>query len=186
MKQISEHRKEYEVKVKTPGSPLLVDLPDVGFGVSQVLPVVVQCFYAPANSILFIEQPELHLHPKAQSNLADLFIDVISSQEDARPRNIQLVIETHSEHFLHRLQRRIAENSQQHPIKSEQVAAYFAHTVGSDSTLEPLQIDVFGNITNYPENFFGDTMGDLMAMTRAAAEQQPAQRVPSEANQPAQ
>jgi len=179
VRQISEHRKEYEVKVKTPGSPLLVDLPDVGFGISQVLPVVVQCFYAPANSILFIEQPELHLHPKAQSDLADLFIDVISSQEDGRPRNIQLVIETHSEHFLHRLQRRIAENSQQHPIKSEQVAAYFAHTVGREFQLEPLRIDLLGNILNWPENFFGDEMGDLTAMTQAAAAREQAQAIPN-------
>jgi hypothetical protein len=179
VRQISAHRKEYDVKVKTPGSPLLVDLPDVGFGVSQVLPVVVQCFYAPANSILFIEQPELHLHPKAQSNLADLFIDVISSQEDGRPRNIQLVIETHSEHFLHRLQRRIAENSQQHPIKSDQVAAYFAHTVGREFQLEPLRIDLLGNILNWPENFFGDEIGDLTAMTQAAAAREQAQSPPN-------
>jgi hypothetical protein len=106
VRQISEHRKDYEVKVKTPGSPSWVDLPDVGFGVSQVLPVLVQCFYAPSGSILFIEQPELHLHPRAQSHLADLFIDVLMSREHGKDRNIQLIIETHSEHFLHRLQRR--------------------------------------------------------------------------------
>ena len=169
VKQISDHRKEYEVKVKTPGSPSWVDLPDVGFGISQVLPVLVQCFYAPADSILFIEQPELHLHPKAQSNLADLFIDVLSSRVDGRSRNIQLVIETHSEHFLHRLQRRIAENHPDRPIMPDQVAAYFAHTTGANSALEPLQIDLFGNITNWPENFFGDSMGDLMAMTQACS-----------------
>jgi predicted ATPase len=178
VRQISEHRKEYEVKVKTPGSPSWVDLPDVGFGVSQVLPVLVQCFYAPADSILFIEQPELHLHPKAQSNLADLFIDVLSSRVDGKPRNIQLVIETHSEHLLHRLQRRIAENDPERIITPEQVAAYFAHTAGIDSKLEPLQIDLFGNIINWPENFFGDSMGDLMAMTRAAAGRQQAQATP--------
>ena len=51
VRQISAHRKEYEVKVRTPGSPLFVDLPDVGFGLSQVLPVVVQCFYAPASQL---------------------------------------------------------------------------------------------------------------------------------------
>jgi len=150
----------------------LVDLPDVGFGISQVLPVLVQCFYAPANSILFIEQPELHLHPKAQSNLADLFIEVISSREDRQDRNIQLVIETHSEHFLHRLQRRIAEDNPEHPIKPEEVAAYFAHTAGSEFQLEPLQIDRFGNIINWPENFFGDEMGDLIRMAQAGAERQ--------------
>jgi predicted ATPase len=172
VKQISAHRKEYEVKVKTPGSQLLVDLPDVGFGVSQVLPVLVQCFYAPANSILFIEQPELHLHPKAQSNLADLFIDVISSRENSEDRNIQLVIETHSEHFLHRLQRRIAEDDLQYPIKTEQVAAYFAHCTATEFQLQPLPIDRFGNISNWPENFFGDEMGDLMRMAQAGAERQ--------------
>jgi len=99
VKQISTHRKDYEVKVKTPGSTFLVDLPDVGFGISQVLPVIVQCFYAPVGSILFIEQPELHLHPRAQSHLADLFIDVLTSRVDGKERNIQLIIETHSEHF---------------------------------------------------------------------------------------
>ncbi len=170
VRQISTHRKEYEVKVKTPGSPSWVDLPDVGFGVSQVLPVLVQCFYAPAGSILFIEQPELHLHPRAQSNLADLFIDVLMSREDGKERNIQLIVETHSEHFLNRLQRRIAEASQERPISNDHVAAYFAHTTGSESELTPLQIDMFGNILNWPDKFFGDNMGDLFEMSKAAAQ----------------
>lgn len=86
------------------------DLPDVGFGISQVLPVLVQCFYAPEGSIILIEQPEIHLHPNAQSTLADVMIDVINSKENGTDRDIQLVIETHSEHFLRRLQRRIAED----------------------------------------------------------------------------
>lgn len=169
VRRISPHRKEYEVKVKTLGSPFWVDLPDVGFGISQVLPVVVQCFYAPVNSILFIEQPELHLHPLAQANLADLFIDVLMSREDGKVRNIQLIIETHSEHFLHRLQRRIAEASETHPITKEQVAAYFATTTGSESKLEALELDEFGNILNWPDRFFGDSMGDLFEMSKAAA-----------------
>jgi predicted ATPase len=169
VRQISDHRKEYEVKVRTPGSPLFVDLPDVGFGISQVLPVVVQCFYAPAGSILFIEQPELHLHPRAQAHLADLFIDVLTSREDGEERKIQLIIETHSEHFLHRLQRRIAEADAEHPISTEQVAAYFAHTTGSESKLEPLQLNEDGDILNWPDNFFGDSMGDLFEKSKAAA-----------------
>ncbi len=169
VRQISEHRKEYEVKVRTPGSPLWVDLPDVGFGVSQVLPVVVQCFYAPAGSILFIEQPELHLHPRAQAHLADLLIDVLMSREDGKDRNIQLIIETHSEHFLHRLQRRIAEANPDRPISTDQVAAYFVHTTGSESKLELLQLNKDGAILNWPNKFFGDSMGDLFEMSKAAA-----------------
>lgn len=169
VRQISSNRKEYEVKVKTQGSPLWVDLADVGFGVSQVLPVIVQCFYAPHDSILFIEQPELHLHPKAQANLADLFIDVLASREAGKPRNIQLIIETHSEHFLNRLQRRIAENDAKRPISVDKVAAYFVYPKGSGSKLEALEIDPFGNIVNWPDKFFGDSIGDLFEMTKAGA-----------------
>lgn len=169
VRQISSNRKEYEVKVKTHGSQLWVDLADVGFGVSQVLPVIVQCFYAPPESILFIEQPELHLHPKAQANLADLFIDVLVSREGGKERNIQLVIETHSEHLLNRLQRRIAEDNPMRPISADNVAAYFVYPTGSDSKREALMIDRFGNITNWPDKFFGDNIGDLFEMAKAGA-----------------
>ncbi|HBH27489.1 MAG: DUF3696 domain-containing protein [Desulfofustis sp. PB-SRB1] len=161
---ISEQRQEYEVKVRTKGSRDWVDLPDVGFGISQVLPVLVQCFYAPARSIILMEQPEIHLHPNAQSALADVMIDVINSRENGSDRDIQLVIETHSEHFLRRLQRRIAENA----VPQEKVSAYFANIATTPATLEPLQIDLFGNIWNWPENFFGDEMGDIAEQAKAA------------------
>jgi len=161
---ISEQRQEYEVKVRTKGSKDWVDLPDVGFGVSQVLPVLVQCFYAPAGSIILMEQPEIHLHPNAQSALADVMIDAINSRENGVDRNIQLVIETHSEHFLRRLQRRIAEDV----VSQEKVAAYFANIDRTPAKLEPLQIDLSGNIFNWPPNFFGDEMGDITAQAKAA------------------
>ncbi|MCK5682172.1 DUF3696 domain-containing protein, partial [bacterium] len=166
--QISETRQEYEVKVRTKGSQDFVDLPDVGFGISQVLPVLVQCFYAPRGSVIIIEQPEIHLHPSAQSALADVFIDVINSRENGEDRNIQLIIETHSEHFLRRLQRRIAENMKPKEISRDDVEAYFAVASKTPARLEPLQIDLFGNITNWPENFFGDEMKDITAQAKAA------------------
>lgn len=161
---ISEQRQEYEVKVRTKGAEDCVDLPDVGFGISQLLPVLVQCFYAPAGSIILMEQPEIHLHPSAQSALADIMIDVINSREDGLDRNIQLIIETHSEHFLRRLQRRIAEDV----ISKEKVSVYFANITKTPAALEPLQIDIFGNIQNWPENFFGDEMGDITEQAKAA------------------
>lgn len=161
---ISEQRQEYEVKVRTKGSKDWVDLPDVGFGISQVLPVLVQCFYAPANSIIIMEQPEIHLHPNAQSALADVMIDVINSRENGKDRNIQLIIETHSEHFLRRLQRRIAEDV----VSQEKVSAYFANVSRTPAKLEPLQIDIFGSIQNWPDNFFGDEMGDITGQAKAA------------------
>lgn len=161
---ISKQRQEYEVKVRTKGAVDWVDLPDVGFGISQVLPVLVQCFYAPAGSIILMEQPEIHLHPNAQSALADVMIDVINSRENGVDRNIQLIIETHSEHFLRRLQRRVAENS----VSQKKVSAYFANISQTPAMLDPLQIDRFGNIKNWPENFFGDEMGDITEQAKAA------------------
>ena len=164
VRPISEQRQDYEVKVRTEGAGGIVDLPDVGIGISQVLPVLTQCFYAPSGAVIIMEQPEIHLHPSAQSALADVMIDVINSKENGVDRNIQLIIETHSEHFLRRLQRRIAEDI----ISKDKVAAYFADVTGQSAALRELEIDLYGNIINWPENFFGDEMGDVIGQSKAA------------------
>ncbi len=164
VQSIAEGRREYEIKVRTKGSKSWVDIPDVGFGISQVFPVLVQCFYAPPQSIILMEQPEIHLHPSAQAALADIMIDVINSRENDTDRNIQLIIETHSEHFLRRLQRRIAEGV----VPQENISAYFANATENGAILQPLQIDAYGSISNWPENFFGDEMGDITEQAKAA------------------
>ncbi len=153
----------YRATVRTRGSRNSVDLPDVGFGISQVLPVLVQCFYAPRGSIILMEQPEIHLHPSAQSALADVMINVINSKENGN-RDVQLIIETHSEHFLRRLQRRIAEGV----IPENKVAAYFANVTNIPATLEALKIDTYGNILNWPKDFFGNEMEDVIMQATAA------------------
>jgi predicted ATPase len=131
------------------------------------MPVLVECFYAPPHSVIVIEQPELHLHPAIQQNLADLFIEVIQSREDGENRGIQLIIESHSEHFLGRLQRRIAEEK----LSQNDVAAYFfsQNQVGTHEA-KPLEVDEFGNIRNWPPNFFGDSFGDVAGRQKAALE----------------
>ena len=164
VESISESSQAYAVKVKTRGSSDWVGLSDVGFGISQVLPVLVECFYAPANSIIIIEQPELHLHPSAQAALADVMIDIINSREDGNNRNIQLIIETHSEYFLNRLQRNIAEEK----ISKNQVSAYFADVTRSPTQLVPLEIDEYGDICNWPDDFFGDSFGETAARAKVA------------------
>lgn len=158
-------RKDFEVKVKTLGGLAEVALPDVGFGVSQVLPALVQAFYCPEGSTVWMEQPEIHLHPQVQAELADVFIAAVHAYEGGRPRQVQLIIETHSEHFLNRLQRRIAEEA----IKPEEVAIYFARPTSKGAELEEVAVNLYGDITNWPENFFGDEMGDIVARTEAAA-----------------
>lgn len=168
VKPVAEGRKEYEVLVKTHARAPEVKITDVGFGVSQVLPVLVQAFYCPPNSTIWMEQPEIHLHPQVQAELADVFISAVRSREDGKARNVQLIVESHSEHFLNRLQRRIAEGE----ITPDDVAIYFCKRVGSATELEPLEVNLYGDIKNWPENFFGNEMADLTARTVAAMEQQ--------------
>jgi len=150
----------YRVRVqKSPGSASVL-ITDVGFGVSQILPILVLCFYVPEGSTILLEQPEIHLHPSVQAGLADVFIDAVEK------RNVQIVFESHSEHLLRRLQRRIAEEK----IRKESAALYFCEMVDGRSELRGLNLDMYGNVTNWPKGFFGDEFGEMAAMTKAAME----------------
>ncbi|HWY51357.1 MAG TPA: DUF3696 domain-containing protein [Chthoniobacterales bacterium] len=168
--QVSKLTRSYQVRLKMPGRTKEVTLPDVGFGVSQVLPVVTAAFCAPANATIVIEQPELHLHPKVQADLADLFVEAIRSRENGEERRIQFLIESHSEHFLRRLQRRVAEQI----LPSNDLAAYVCEpaTRESGSSIKPLDLDDFGRIKNWPKNFFGDQMTDIAEMRKAGLQRE--------------
>jgi predicted ATPase len=166
VKPVAEGRREYEVLMRTHSGAPEVKITDVGFGVSQVLPALVQAFYCPPDSTVWMEQPEIHLHPQVQAELADVFISAIQAWENGKPRNTQLIIESHSEHFLNRLQRRVAEEK----VGPDDVAVYFTRRGAGATGLEPLQLNGYGDIENWPENFFGDEMADLTARTVAAAE----------------
>ncbi len=155
---VAPNRRDYEIRVKKTSSSAEVLLPDVGFGVSQVLPVLVLCYYADEGSTLIIEQPELHLHPAAQSELADVLIDVV------KKRRMQIIVESHSEHLLRRLQRRIAEEE----FKAGDAALYFCEIDNGTSKITPLEINDEGFIENWPKDFFGDEMGELAAITAEA------------------
>ncbi len=102
----------------------------------------------------------IHLHPAAQSGLGDVLLGAVKDNET------QLIVETHSEHLLHRIQPRIAEEG----ISKDDVALYFIGVEDGRSEIHELKVDEYGNITNWPQDFFGDEMGDLAAMTEATAE----------------
>ena len=119
--------------------------------------MLTQCYCVPEGSILILEQPEAHLHPKAQSELADVLIDVVKN------RKVQIILESHSEHLLLRLMRRIAEEE----ISADQTAFHFCEIEDGNSRAEQLKVDEYGNISNWPQNFFGDDMGDLAEKTKA-------------------
>lgn len=161
---VAPGRREYEVLLRVHAGGAWVGLTDVGFGVSQVLAPVVQSFYCPPDAVVWMEQPELHLHPRVQANLADLFIGAIRAREDGRPRNVQLIVESHSEHLLNRLQLRVAER-RLHP---EEVAIWFCSQGDDGARIERLRLDEDGEIANWPADFFGDEMADVAGRALAA------------------
>lgn len=157
VKPIAKGGKLFQVWVRrNPKAPDVL-ITDVGFGVSQILPVLALCYYAPEGSTLILEQPEIHLHPRVQAGLADVFIDA------ARTRHVQIIIESHSEHLLRRLQRRVAEEQ----FAAEEAALYFAATKDGESRLTTLELDLFGAIKNWPDGFFGDEFGEIAATSKA-------------------
>lgn len=158
VQRISESSNLYEVRVRKSANSSEVLITDVGFGVSQILPVLALCYYVPEGSTLVLEQPEIHLHPRVQSGLADVFVDAMLN------RGIQIVLESHSEHLLRRLQRRIAEEE----LSIDDVALYFCESSNSRSVISPLNMDIFGSISNWPRDFFGDDFGEMSAITTAA------------------
>ncbi|MEM8641006.1 MAG: DUF3696 domain-containing protein [Cyanobacteria bacterium P01_G01_bin.54] len=135
-----------------------VFLTDVGFGVSQVLPALVLLYYVPEGSTILMEQPEIHLHPAVQSGLADVILQV------AQHRNVQVIVESHSEHLLRRFQRRIAEDE----YPASKMKLYFCSANREGSSLSNLKVNPFGEIENWPNNFFGDEMAEIAATQTAA------------------
>ena len=154
--------RDYEVLIQKGPDGAKVTLADMGYGLSQFLPVLVHCYYAPEGSTLILEQPGMHLHPRAQANLADLLIEVITE------RNLQILVESHSEHLLTRLQLRIAEGK----IPASDTALYFCENENGVSTIKSLDVDELGNIKNWPKNFFGNVRGDLVKMAREQMKRQ--------------
>ena len=161
LRPLSDTGRDYEFLVKQYKGGPEVRLTDIGFGVSQVLPVLILCYYAPEGSILILEQPEAHLHPKVQTELADVLIDVVEN------RNVQIILESHSEYLLSRLQRRIAEKE----IAATDTALYFCEIKDGTSEIEQLNVDEYGNIRNWPQDFFGDVTGELIKKTKVEMQQ---------------
>lgn len=166
--EIAKGRAEREVRIRVRPRGDEVLITDVGFGISQVLPVLVQSYYAPCGSTILLEQPELHLHPSVQKELADFFIKAAFAREDGVERNTQFLIESHSEHFLRRLQRRIAEEK----LSPDHVALYFCESGAISSSIRELEVDLFGDIANWPTEFFGDPLDDIAGQTEARLKRQ--------------
>ena len=127
-------------KLKGPQRNLI----DVGYGVSQVLPVITELLRQDAPRMFLLQQPEVHLHPSAQAALGSLFCKI------AKP-NHQLIVETHSDHLLDRVRTDVRDRKTQ--LKAEDVSILFFKRGDLDVHIHSLRIDEEGNIVGAPKGY---------------------------------
>ena len=137
-----------------------VTIADVGFGVSQLLPIVTMGLRSSEESLLMFEQPEIHLHPKLQANLADFLLSLVQQER-------RLIVETHSDYFINRLRRRIAEDDTNELQDKVNILFVKPSTDDEGATIEPLRIDKFGVIENWPPDFLPEAADEAEAIFSA-------------------
>jgi predicted ATPase len=152
---------QIELRVgRVPGNSTdTVNIADVGFGVSQVLPVVVALLVAQPGQLVYIEQPEIHLHPHAQVALTEIFAEAIN-------RGVQVIVETHSELFLLGIQTLVAENQ---IAPTDVQLHWFSRSADGSSTVTTAELDETGAFGDWPEDF-GSTALDLTNRYLSSAE----------------
>ena len=137
-----------------------IEIQDVGSGIAFVIPVLVS---VSINQISSIQQPELHLHPALQSSLADVFIDRLNDLDE----NWQTIVETHSEHLLLRLLRRVRETGmgkrKDNKVSPDDIGIYYFNPLVTGTTaVQKLRISSDGEfIDRWPRGFFTERDGDL-------------------------
>ena len=143
------------VRMRLRDVPHMVDLTSVGVGVSQVLPVVVLCLLSEPGDLVILEQPELHLHPALQHRLGDFLLECAHSGR-------QVLVETHSEHLVNRLRRRVAEES---GWAEGLVGLLFAERNEGNTTFRVSPIDQYGGLEDdWPDGFFDVSAREAQAL----------------------
>ena len=135
--------RKYGSKAKGPERNLI----DVGYGVSQVLPLITEMSSRRLSDIrttFLVQQPEIHLHPQAQAALGSLFCEAVSSGQ-------RMVIETHSDYIIDRIRMEVRENNSN--IKPEDVSILYFESGNLDVKIHSLELDESGNIFNVPSNY---------------------------------
>ena len=132
--------RKFDGRLKGPPRNLI----DVGYGVSQVLPVLTELLRQDAPPMFLLQQPEVHLHPSAQAALGSLFCQVASAKR-------QLVVETHSDHLLDRVRMDIRDGTTK--LKPEDVSILYFERGELDVRIHSLRIDEEGNVLGAPEGY---------------------------------
>lgn len=147
----------YEVYLRHPTTGEFSNFADVGYGNSQVIPVLVAGFNLHAGGTLLVEQPEIHLHPRAQAELGSFFKDLYE-------RGVQSFVETHSEHLVLRLQQYVAQGT----IPAKDIVFYYIYAKGTRKRAARMTLDNEGRfIGEWPEGFFPERLEEAKKLAKA-------------------
>lgn len=152
--------KHFSLTLRDSESKRFANFADVGFGVGQALPVIVEGLRTPEGGTFIVQEPEIHLHPDAQLAMADFLVDLMSTGR-------QVIVETHSEHILLRVRRRILE---ERGLSPEKVSVIY---IGRDKTpagkVIPLDLDALGQMESWPSGFLQEATDERMALLEEMA-----------------
>ncbi|KIA71645.1 hypothetical protein ANMWB30_37790 [Arthrobacter sp. MWB30] len=154
-----KHGDYFQVFITKSDSHVSVNIADCGMGLSQILPILVQGCVMRAGETLIAQQPEIHLNPAQQDVITDFLVEL---SEAGR----RVIVETHSEHVLTRLRRRIAEG---HLSSDDDVALYFCDSQRDRSTVTRIPMGDLAEIqqSDWPAGFFGESLENAMKLALA-------------------
>jgi hypothetical protein len=132
----------FQINVRTSGTT--INLVDVGYGVSQAIPFVVSTIQSPPGQIFLIQQPEVHLHPRAQAELGTFWGRMV------REHHHRFVVETHSDYIVDRIRMDIRDRK---GLTPDDVAIHYFERKGTEVVIHELRIDEYGNIHGAPPGY---------------------------------
>ncbi|MCY2928492.1 MAG: DUF3696 domain-containing protein [Planctomycetota bacterium] len=168
IRAITRQTKIYEIRLKDTDSGRWANFADVGFGIGQALPILVEGLRTPAEGTFLVQEPEIHLHPDAQLAMADFLIDLVRSGR-------RVIVETHSENILLRIRNAVVQHTKAGPSskkglsRDEVSIVHVSKTEGGASATSPLVLDELGQIKNWPAGFMDEATEERMRIMETMA-----------------
>lgn len=146
---VSSGEDHYQVKVLGNAAT------NVGFGITYALPILVSGLTVPEGGMLLVENPEAHLHAKAQSNMGYFLARMAAA-------GVRVIIETHSEHVVNGIRRMIVEGKTE--MSHEDMTIYFFQNKQGIKGIMEITMDEYGNLSDFPEDFFDQVRQDMFKL----------------------
>lgn len=157
---IEQDFNRYQIKMRSSAAKSNILAPNIGFGISYALPIIVNGLIAEKDSVFIIENPEAHLHPKGQSNMG-FFLGLVASA------GVRIIVETHSEHIVNGIRKA---SLNENPLLPENVGIYFFEELSKNENLaREIKISKVGDLESFPRDFFdqvGQDMAELFKLKR--------------------